>query len=156
VYCSYKELRRFETELENITKVLPQIASPQDTLIVGFDSHFLGYRHAGYYLPDYLTVQFPEVQLKSGTRVFAMQYRNTWLESRISPAASIRNFVIFPLPLGGTEYSDYMALVRKRFPSGDLRTIVRGGYGFVIGPAADLRVLFPVSAPRTAALVDRH
>jgi hypothetical protein len=51
VYCSYGEVRRFERELQNIIGVLPQIASPGDTMIVGFDSRFLGYRHAGYYLP---------------------------------------------------------------------------------------------------------
>jgi hypothetical protein len=41
-------------------------------MIAGFDSHFLGYRHAGYYLPDYVVVQYPEVKLSSGTRAFAM------------------------------------------------------------------------------------
>jgi 4-amino-4-deoxy-L-arabinose transferase-like glycosyltransferase len=155
VYCSYREVRRFEIELQNIVKVLPQIASPRETMIVGFDSHFLGYRHAGYYLPDYLTVQFPEVQLGSGKRVFAMQYQNTWLESSL-PASSIRNFVIFPLPLGESEYSDYVALVRKRFPAGELRTIERGGHEFAIGPVADLGVLFPVSESVAGTLVDGH
>ena len=87
VYCSYGAVRRFESGTRNIVEVLPQIASPRETLIVGFDSHFLGYRHAGYYLPDYLTVQFPEVQLASGTRVFAMQDRDTRLESGL-PATS--------------------------------------------------------------------
>ena len=153
VYCSYREVRRFEIELENIVRVLPQIASPRETMIVGLDSHFLGYRHAGYYLPDYLTVQFPEVRLRLGMRVFAMQYRNTWLESSL-PAASMHKFVIFPLPLGESEYSDYMALVRKRFPAGELRTMVRGGHEFAIGPVAYLRVLFPVSAQLAGTLVD--
>ena len=152
VYCSYGEVRRFETELESIIGVLPRIASPRDTMIVGFDSHFLGYRHAGYYLPDYLTVQFPEVPLAAGTRVFAMQDRNTRLESAI-PAAPIRNFVIFPLPLGDREYRDYMALVRKRFPPGELRTVALGGHEFAIGAIADLRVLFPVSASPAGTLV---
>jgi hypothetical protein len=124
-------------------------------MIVGFDSHFLGYRHAGYYLPEYPTVQFPEVALASGARVFAMQYRNTWLESAL-PATAIRNFVIFPLPLGDREYGDYMALVRKRFPPGELRTVVRGGHEFAIGPVADLRFLFPVAAPSASALVHRR
>ena len=153
-YCSYREVRRFETELENIIRVLPQVASPQETMIVGFDSHFLGYRHAGYYLPNYLTVQFPEVQLRPGMRVFAMRDRNTWLESRINPGASVHNFVIFPLPSGDSEYSDYMALVRKRFPPGELRTIERGGHEFAIGSVADLRILFPVCAPQAAAPLD--
>jgi hypothetical protein len=142
VYCSYGAVRRFEAELRNIIEVLPQIASPRDSLIVGFDSHFLGYRHAGYYLPDYLTVQFPAVQLASGKRVFAMQHRDTRLERGL-PATTVHNFVMFPLPLGASEYSDYMALVRKRFPPGELRTAMRGGHEFAIGPIADLGVLFP-------------
>ena len=117
VYCSYGAVRRFERELENVILTLPRIASPRDTMIVGFDSHFLGYRHAAYYLPGYFTVQFPEVQLTSGKRVFAMEKRNTWLESRLD-VPFIRNFVIFPLPLGDSEYSGYAAMVRKRFPCG--------------------------------------
>jgi len=150
VYCSYGSVRRFERELDNVVKSLPQIASPRDTMIVGFDSHFLGYRHAGYYLPGYLTVQFPEVQLSSGTRVFAMKDQSTRLESAL-PTAGIQNFVMFPLPLGDSEYSKYVALVRKRFPPGELHTIVRGGHEFTIGPVADLRVLFPVTAPSGGA-----
>ncbi|MGA2770555.1 MAG: DUF2723 domain-containing protein [Bryobacteraceae bacterium] len=151
VYCSYGEVRRFEAELRNILEVLPRIASPRETLIVGFDSHFLGYRHAGYYLPDYLTVQFPEVQLTSGTRVFAMQDRDTRLETGL-PATPVHDFVLFPLPLGASEYSHYMALVRKRFPPGGLRTVVRGGHAFVIGPVADLGVLFPGAVRRQACV----
>jgi hypothetical protein len=151
VYCSYGEVRRFEAELRNLIAVLPQIASPRETLIVGFDSHFLGYRHAGYYLPDYLTVQFPAVQLASGTRVFAMQYRDTRLETGI-PATPVHDFVLFPLPLGASEYSNYMALVRKRFPPGELRTLTRGGHEFAVGPIADLGVLFPGAVRRQACV----
>jgi hypothetical protein len=142
VYCSYGAVRRFEAELRNILEVLPQIASPREALIVGFDSHFLGYRHAGYYLPEYLTVQFPEVQLASGPRVFAMQDRDTRLATGF-PATPVRDFVMFPLPLGDREYGDYMAQVRKRFPAGGLRTVMRGGHEFAVGPVADLGVLFP-------------
>jgi hypothetical protein len=151
VYCSYGEVRRFEAELRNIIEVLPQIASPRETLVVGFDSHFLGYRHAGYYLPDYLTVQFPEVQLASGTRVFAMQYRDTRLETGI-PATPAGEFIMFPLPLGASEYSDYMALVRKRFPPGGLRTVMRGGHEFAVGRVADLGVLFPGAVRRQTCI----
>jgi hypothetical protein len=155
LYCSYGEVRRFEAELENITRALPEVASPRDTMLVGFDSHFLGYRHAGYYLPNYLTVQFPEVRVAAGTRVFAMQDRNTWLASRL-PDASIHNFVLFPMPLRDSAYSDYMALVRARFPTGELRTIVRGGHEFAIGPVADLPFLFPVSGSPAATVINRR
>ena len=147
MYCSYGAVRRFEAELRNIIEVLPQIASPRETLIVGFDSHFLGYRHAGYYLPDYLTVQFPEVRLASGTRIFAMRNRNTQLVTGL-PATPARDFVLFPLPAAGDEYAGYMALVRKRFPPGRLRKVVREGHEFAIGPVADLGLLFPGCVPK--------
>jgi hypothetical protein len=146
VYCSYREVRRFENELETIIRVLPQVASSKEALIVGFDSHFLGYRHAGYYLPGYLTVEFPEVQLTSGVRIFTMSDRDTQLQSRLS-SIPFRDFIIFPLPLGDGEYSAYISSVRKRFPRGELRMAARGGYEFAIGPVADLRSLFPVAAP---------
>jgi len=142
VYCSYGAERRFEREIASINGALRQIASPRDAVIVGFDSHFLGYRHAGYYLPGYLTVQFPEVRLISGTRVFTMQHRETRVQA-ILPATSAHEFVMFPLPLGDKEYSDYLASVRKRFPPGDLRTVVGGGHEFTLGPIGDLRYLFP-------------
>jgi hypothetical protein len=145
VYCSYREVRRFETELIGIVKVLPELGSSKDTLIVGFDSHFLGYRHAGYYLPSYLTVQFPAVTLHSGNRVFSMLHRDTSLEATL-PTADIRRFVIFPLPPDETEYRAYIAKVRARFPPGELRTEVRGGREFLTAPVADLRFLFPVAA----------
>ena len=77
LYCSYRSVRRFEAQLEGIRTGLPQLGSPEDTLVIAFDSHFLGYRHAGYYLPGYVTVEYPEVKLREGTRVFAMHERDT-------------------------------------------------------------------------------
>jgi hypothetical protein len=153
LYCSYGSERRFEAEIRNITGALRQLASPRDAVIVGFDSHFLGYRHAGYYLPGYLTIQFPEVRLISGTRVFTMQYRDTRVEARLPPT-SAHEFIMFPLPSGEREYNDYLASVRSRFPPGDLRTVVRGGHQFTIGPVADLRFLFPDTCKQKATELD--
>jgi hypothetical protein len=142
LYCSYASVRRFETELKSVIAALPRIASPRDTMIVGFDSHFLGYRHAGYYLPDYLTVQFPEVRFSAGVRAFAMSHRDTMLEKDLS-AFRVRNFIIFPLPGGDDAYRKYTALVRRRFPSGDLRTTALGGHDFSVGAIKDIGILFP-------------
>jgi hypothetical protein len=154
-YCSYREVRRFEADLENIIRTLPTIAPSENTMIVGLDSHFLGYRHAGYYLPEYLTVQFPEVHLTSGTRVFAMKDRDTCLESVVT-TGSLQNFVIFPLPLGDQEYKNYMALVRERFPPGDLHTFVRGNREYTIGPIADLSILFPAHSASRGVTVHQR
>lgn len=155
VYCSYAAVLRFERELEGIMRTLPEVASPHNSVIVAFDSHFLGYRHAGYYFPDYLTVQFPEVQLASGKRVFAMQYRDTHLATGL-PRTAARDFIMFPLPLEDGESNRYMESIRKRFPPGELRRIARGDEDFEVGAIEDLRVLFPVSAHADAASVSER
>jgi hypothetical protein len=80
-----------------------------------------------------------------------MQHRDTTLESRL-PAAPYVIFILFPLPSSGSEYRDYLARVRARFPPGKLRTIVREGREFTTGLATDLPVLFPVAAPMAAHL----
>jgi hypothetical protein len=141
LYCSYASVRRFERELASVVRILPQLASPRDTLIVGFDSHFLGYRHAGYYLPDYRTVQFPEVQMAQGKWIFTMENRNTSLRSGID-CPPLRRFVLFPLPAGDAEYRDYTARIRKRFPASSLHVAAKEGHEFVIGDIADLGFLF--------------
>jgi hypothetical protein len=143
VYCSYGEVRAFERELSGVIAVLPQIAPPGSTMIVGLDSHFLGYRHAGYYLPQYRIVQFPEVQLAAGETVFAMARRETTLERHFDETP-IRNFVIFPLPSNDSEYADFMAQVRRRLPSSDVRLISRANHDFALAPVSDLHFLFPV------------
>ena len=94
-YCSYRSVRQFEAQLDGIRTALPQLGAPNDLLILCFDSHFLGYRHAGYYLPGYLTLQYPEVKLNEGTRIFAMQGQDTRLLASL-PAGSYKRFVVFP------------------------------------------------------------
>jgi hypothetical protein len=119
-----------------------QIASPEDTIIVGFDSHFLGYRHAGYYLPEYLTIQFPEVPLASTTGVFAMHHKDTRILSRLG-VGSFREFLLFPLPASDNEYREYMQHIRDRFPAGVLRISAQDGLEILTGPVSALPLLFP-------------
>lgn len=145
LYCSYGEVRRFETDLASITNTLPKVASAEEALIVGFDSHFLGYRHAGYYLPNYLTLQFPEVNYASGPKVFAMQHRQTLLVPELRVAA-YKKFIFFPLPSGDREYEIYMDHLRARFPAGHLQTVKVAEREFITGPIADLPLLFPITA----------
>ena len=123
LYFSYREVRRSQQELTAVLTSVRQIARPEETIIVGFDSHFLGYRHAGYYLPEYLTVQFPEVPLASTTGVFVMRHQDTRLVSRLW-VGSFRDFLLFPLPSSDKEYLAYMQRVRARFPPGELHVTV--------------------------------
>jgi hypothetical protein len=142
LYFSYREVQRSQQELITIQAAIRQIARPEETILVGFDSHFLGYRHAGYYLPEYLTIQFPEVPLESATGVFAMRHRNTSLVGHIS-VDSFRDFILFPLPDSDQEYREYMQRVYARFPSGTLRVIAMNGREILSGPVSALRILFP-------------
>ena len=109
---------------------------------MGFDSHFLGYRHAGYYLPEYLTIQFPEVPLASTTGVFVMRHQDTCLVHRLW-IGSFRNFLLFPLPSSDKEYREYMQQVRARFPPSELHSTALNGHEFLTGPVSALPVLFP-------------
>jgi hypothetical protein len=153
VYCSYASVRNFEAELENVVRTLPQIASPADTIIVGFDSHFLGYRHAGYYLPDWLSLQFPEVRLTSGTRVFTMEGRDTRLRSKLL-STRFKHFVLFPLPSDDHQYEAYMNHVRARFPQGALRSLTAGAREYSFGETKDLPLLFPTTATDLDSVTD--
>ncbi len=151
LYCSYRSVRRFEAELENICTTLPQIAKAQNTLIIGFDSHFLGYRHAGYYLPGYFTVEYPEVKLMEGTRVFVMHDRTTRLLAAL-PATSCSSFILFPLPLGDTAYVKYVQGVEGRLQGETLRTIHAGGHEYVMGPISALPKLFPAATSQPVSV----
>ncbi len=148
VYCSYGEVRRFEAELDNVRKALPQVASPQRTLIVAFDSHFSGFRHAGYYFPNYMVAEFPETQFPAGRRVFTMQHRDTRVMRQLS-TGGFANFVLFPLPRAGDEYRRYVSETRSRFPDEHLQTITVRGCEFITGPIADLSLLFPATSDRS-------
>ena len=141
-YCSYRSVRHFEAELQATVTALPQVGTPDNLLIVSFDNHFLGYRHAGYYLPGYLTLEYPQVNLLEGPRIFAMQGRDTRLLSTL-PTAPFTRFVLFPLPAGDPAYTQYMDKIKELLPAKDLRSMDLGGHQFVTAPMADLPILFP-------------
>ncbi len=142
LYCSYRSIRRFEAELEGLRTAVPQLASAEDTLMIGFDSHFLGYRHAAYYLPGYFTAQYPTVQLREGPRIFAVYQRETTLLTGL-PSGSFTQFMLFPLPNQDSAYHEYLQTVINRLPQKDLRTVRFGEHDFVFGPISDLPMLFP-------------
>ena len=146
-YFSYQQIRRFEAELESIKTALPEVASARDTLILSFDSHFNGFRHAGYYLPDYRTVEYPEAHLKEGPRIFSMYERDTQLVTAL-PIGPYTRFILFPLPAGDA-YNDYIQKVIERLPRKTLHTVTLGGHEFVTGSIADLPLLFPEATPTT-------
>jgi hypothetical protein len=149
LYCSYRQVRRFETELKDITIALPQITSSSDTLIISFDSHFNGFRHAGYYLPDYITVEYPEAHLKEGARIFSMHERETSLLTQL-PSGPYKRFILYPLP-SGDSFLQYLQEVVGRLPSDRLQTVHLGGHEFIVGSISDLPILFPDASPTSGS-----
>jgi hypothetical protein len=141
-YCSYRSVRRFEAELQSTETSLPQLGTPENLLIVSFDNHFLGYRHAGYYLPSYLTIEYPEANLLQGPRIFAMQGRDSFLLTGL-PAGAYTRFVLFPLPAGDPEYTQYAEKIRHLLPAKDLSSVILEGHEYVTAPIRDLPILYP-------------
>jgi hypothetical protein len=145
-YCSYRSVRQFEAELNHTKSAMPQVGTQNDLLIVSFDNHFLGYRHAGYYLPGYMTIEYPEANLLQGPRIFAMHDRDSFLLSAL-PVGSYSRFVLFPLPAGDAESVKYMDKIEKLLPAKDLSRLELQGQEFVTAPIRDLPLLFPQAAP---------
>lgn len=141
LYCSYRSVRQFQAELKNIQTTLPQLGTPSNTLIVSFDSHFLGFRHAGYYLPQYHVLEYPEVNMGHGMVAFTMFDRDTRLVSNLPDSYS--RFVLYPLPTQGKQFKQYLAKVLAKVPAQDLQSTTLNGHIYVSGPMADLRYLFP-------------
>ena len=144
LYCSNRGVREFEAEIAQIRTELPQAAPAAETLLVGFDTHILGYRHAGYYLDRYVTVQYPEVAVASGIRTFSMQGRETSL-ARDLETGKYRKFVFFPLPQE-PEFAAYLLRLRAKLPEQDRQTVRLGHHDYQSWPIEDLALLFPTTA----------
>ncbi len=113
---------------------------------MGFDSHFLGYRHAGYYLPEYLTIQFPEVPLASTTGVFAMRRQDTRLVSAVSTSAPSGTSFCSRCHLQTTNIASICnTFARALSATGELRVIVLNGREFLTGPVSALSSAVPLT-----------
>ena len=145
IYTSYRAITQYEHELAIIPDTLRKIADPSDTVIVAMDAHWFGFRHAGYYLPEYLVLQYPEMKFAAGIQVFVMHSRNTQL-LRTLPVGQYKRFVLFPFPGDFPGDQEYFKRRLDRFPKGTLTTMSAGGHEYVIGPAAYLDRLFPQTA----------
>jgi hypothetical protein len=114
-YCSYSSVKKFERDLVMACKVVRAKVTPSDTLILGFDSHFLGYRHAAFYLPEFTVLQYPEVKMRSGTKVFAVRKGRTELLTRL-PGGDYRQIALFPMP-DEPQYRAHIDAVMRKLSS---------------------------------------
>jgi 4-amino-4-deoxy-L-arabinose transferase-like glycosyltransferase len=140
VYCSLRSVRRFEADLVSFTSAVRRTIAPDSTILIGFDSHFLGYRHAAYYLPEYLTVQYPGLRIAGEPGAFAARNRQT-LFLHTLPVNHFQTLALLPLP-ENKEDTLYLDHVYSRFPNHDLSRIRAGRWSFAIASVSDLTHLF--------------
>jgi hypothetical protein len=144
LYCSWASVREVDRQVPAITADLARDLDPETTLVVGFDSHFLGYRHAGYYLPEFTVAQYPEVTYPEGKRVFVMRGRDTQVLAQF-PVGRFTQVVFYPLP-EGESYRAYLDEVLAKLPAGTMTTAQAGGRTILTGPASAIPLLFPRTA----------
>jgi hypothetical protein len=154
LYCTHRGIREFERDMTAIQRDFQTLASPGKVLVIGFDSHFLGYRHAGYYLPEFVTVQYPEVEYADGRRVFLMHQRDTML-AREFPLDSFERFILFPLP-EDEEYARYLKTVLAKLPDGAIQTVTLGGRTVLTGQIGTVPLFFSKTARGGTSLAARE
>lgn len=140
-YMGYHYTKDYENDLLLTREILTQTIDPANTLVVALDAYGHGFREAGYYCPDYLVVQHPEMAFSSGIKVFAMHDRKTVLLDKI-PMDRYSSFVIFP----AFPYENVQEYIWKMFPEGSVSTISKNGYTFIEGSSSELKYLFPQTA----------
>lgn len=140
LYTSHAAVMRHEQDFTQIQQSLRAIAAPEQTLLVGFDDHFYGFRHIGYSLPEYLTLSFPEHRFSHGIGIFAMQDRKTKVLSSI-PTERYERFVLL-IPFGQEKYR---RLLTNDLPAGTITTLHIADHDYLTGPATALDRIFPLT-----------
>lgn len=99
IYTSVAEVQGFEDNLTEVVSDVRAIFDPEDTLIIAVDTHKYGFRHAGYYLPEYQVIQYPEMRIENRMQLSVMQFRVTRLRDRL-PLDDYKEFLLFPMYRG--------------------------------------------------------
>ncbi len=140
LYFSYDRVRAFESRLDRVTRALRAEFSPHDTFIVGFDAHFMGWRHAGYYLPEFLVTAAPRTRFGDQRGIFAARERRTLRLD--DPPSDGRRAVFFPLLEGREGDRYFVRAVRDLLPVDAISRVAVGGIDFATAPAAAVGPVF--------------
>lgn len=143
---SYSRIRADARETLEFVDTIRKAVSPRDTMLVAIDNHLHGARHAGYYLPEFLTVEWPESDSASGNTVWAMHGGQAELLQKI-PTGEFRKFVYFPPGPNGPK-SVIAEYGNMHFPPEMLRVERVDGSELFSGPSSELWRLFPKASPQ--------
>jgi len=105
-YFSHSSVEDFERRLDQVVTSMHDRLSSRETLIVAFDAHFHGFRHAGYYLPEFQTIAYPATRFPDGEGIYSIQDRQTRQLDRLP--SGYKKVAFFPLP-DGVRYEEYLA-----------------------------------------------
>ena len=152
-YFSYRSVRETGDQIARLQHDFRAGLDSASTLIIGFDAHFLGYRHAGYYLPEFTTVQYPEVAYPEGKRVFLMRGGVTAVCQHFS-VSPFKTFVFFPLP-AGAEYQEYLSGVLTKLPAGAVEVRELASSQVLTGSSTLVPRLFVTTATNSTGLYTR-
>ncbi len=141
LYFSFRSMRNFESRLHEVVTAVRAGFSPDETLVIGFDEHFLGFRHVGYYLPEYLVTEAPRSVFADGPGIFASRGRQT-LELHHAPEGKPTTVII----VAGTDENRNQArnLFCRFVPDGTLTWISLPGADLATAKTEALKPLFKV------------
>ena len=140
-YMGYQDRKNYENNILLTQEALNKSIDPASTLVVALDVYRYGFREAGYYSPEYLVVQHPEMPLSSSIKVYAMHNRKTVILDKI-PMEKYSRFVVFPTP----RHENVQEELWSMFPEGSVSKVSKNGYTFIEGPSSELKYLFPKTA----------
>lgn len=121
LYCSHDRVQSFERDLDRTIRHIRTNFSPDTTMIVAFDAHFFGFRHAGYYLPEFVTIAYPAANFPDGPPIFSVKGRRT---ARLPiPPPGFENLVFFPLPSGRRYEEHFRRNVTQRIGESRIETL---------------------------------
>lgn len=141
-YISQSRIAQHEHDIVQLEQAIRVIAKPENSLVIGVDAHFYGYRHLGYSLPEYQVLSFPELRFSQGMGVFSMQNRRSKILSRI-PIEQYKEFVFyFPDSRDIKIYQELFPTLRSE----SIKTVNINGHAFLMGPVSVLSKIFQNTA----------
>jgi hypothetical protein len=146
LYCSYKSVRAFERDLDRTVHDIRTHFRPERTLIVAFDAHFFGFRHAGYYLPEFVAIAYPAAGFHDGYGILSSGDRRTLRLAE--PPSGFENIVFFPLPKGERYEEHFRENVLLTIGETRVTDFRAGGTDLRLANADSLAVLYR-HQPRT-------
>ena len=151
MYFSWSQIKLVENYLSYMTQDVKKTFSNRDTVLIGFDTVLYGFRQVGYYLPDFKTLEYPEVTTHDGIKVFSMHHQQTTLLNNSFDHAIKHVLIVCPLicesDATNSKKINYEVHIQsdlaKKLPKYSLKLLKKEGGEYLLMEPKYLPVLFP-------------